>query len=150
MGEEVEIRFMDLEDLDQVMEVEHNCFPSPWSRGAFVNELGSNQFAYYLVALSGERIIGYIGVWIIIDEAHITNVAVHSDFRKQGVGEKLLQSSMALAKTLGAKKITLEVRVSNEPAKIMYSKFGFENGGIRKNYYTDNQEDAQIMWVVLE
>lgn len=150
MGEKVEIRFMDLEDLDQVMEVEHNCFPSPWSRGAFVNELASNQFAYYLVALSGKRIIGYIGVWIIIDEAHITNVAVHSDFRKQGVGEQLLQSSMALAKTLGAKKITLEVRVSNEPAKRMYSKFGFENGGIRKNYYTDNQEDAQIMWVVLE
>ena len=151
MGEEeVNIRFMDLEDLDQVMEVEKNCFPTPWSRGAFQSELTTNQFAYYLIAVSGERVVGYIGVWIIIDEAHITNIAVHSDARNQGIGNNLLRAVMEFSKTLGAKKLTLEVRVTNESAKSMYIKNGFINGGIRKNYYTDNQEDAQIMWVVLE
>ncbi|MBU9713542.1 ribosomal protein S18-alanine N-acetyltransferase [Evansella tamaricis] len=150
MGEEIRIRLMELDDLDQVMKVEESCFPTPWSRGAFVNELTTNQFAYYLVAEIEDQIIGYCGVWIIIDEAHITNIAVYSPYRRKGIGDKLLYGIMEMAQTLGAKKITLEVRVSNETAKKLYRKHGFENGGIRKNYYTDNQEDAQIMWVMLE
>ncbi|MCD8511841.1 MAG: ribosomal protein S18-alanine N-acetyltransferase [Bacillus sp. (in: Bacteria)] len=149
MGEKTVIRFMEVDDLDQVMEVEHNAFTTPWSRGAFLNELTTNQFAYYLVAEVDERIVGYNGVWVIIDEAHITNIAVHSDFRRQGIGELLLEGAIKLAKELGAKKLTLEVRVSNYAAQSMYKKKGFQNGGIRKNYYTDNQEDAQIMWVKL-
>lgn len=143
------IRFMEVSDLDQVMEVEHDAFATPWSRGAFLNELTTNQFAYYIVAEVDGRVVGYNGVWIIIDEAHITNIAVHSEFRRQGIGEMLLEGAMKLATELGAKKLTLEVRVSNHPAQTMYKKKGFQYGGIRKNYYTDNQEDAQIMWVML-
>ncbi|TMW70875.1 ribosomal protein S18-alanine N-acetyltransferase [Alteribacter natronophilus] len=150
MGEEISIRLMELDDVDGVMAVEEDCFPVPWSRSAFVNELQANQFAYYLVAEAGERIIGYCGVWVIIDEAHITNIAVHSDFRRKGIGEALLTGGLELARTFGAKKLTLEVRVSNEAAQRMYEKHGFERGGVRKNYYTDNQEDAQIMWVMME
>ncbi|MDQ0254168.1 ribosomal-protein-alanine N-acetyltransferase [Evansella vedderi] len=140
---------MNKDDIDQVMEVEQDSFTTPWSRGAFINELTTNQFAYYLVAEIDKRIVGYIGVWIIIDEAHITNIAVHSDFRRRGIGEMLLDGAMELAKTLGAKKLTLEVRVSNTVAQNMYRKKGFQQGGIRKKYYTDNQEDAQIMWVMV-
>ncbi|PYZ96983.1 ribosomal-protein-alanine N-acetyltransferase [Alteribacter lacisalsi] len=150
MGEEISIRLMDIGDIDGVMAVEEDCFPVPWSRGAFVNELQANQFAYYLVAEAGERIIGYCGVWVIIDEAHITNIAVHSDFRRKGIGEALLTAGLELARTFGAKKLTLEVRVSNKAAQRMYEKHGFERGGVRKRYYTDNQEDAQIMWVMME
>ncbi|SDZ50313.1 ribosomal-protein-alanine N-acetyltransferase [Evansella caseinilytica] len=145
--QEIQIRLMELDDLDQVMEVEKDAFTSPWSRAAFVNEITTNQFAYYFVAIMGNRIIGYIGVWIIIDEAHITNIAIHSEYRRRGIGEKLLDGAMELAKMLGSKKMTLEVRVSNENAMRLYRKKGFQNGGIRKRYYTDNQEDAQIMWV---
>ncbi|MBU9723678.1 MULTISPECIES: ribosomal protein S18-alanine N-acetyltransferase [Bacillaceae] len=150
MGEEVRIRLMEIADLNQVMEVEHACFPTPWSKGAFVNELTTNQFANYLVAEIDGRVIGYCGVWIIIDEAHITNIAVSPEYRRLGIGERLLQGVIEMAKTFRAKKITLEVRLSNETAIRMYRKNGFQNGGIRKNYYTDNQEDAQIMWVMLE
>ncbi|UCZ53701.1 ribosomal protein S18-alanine N-acetyltransferase [Bacillus shivajii] len=149
MGEEIVIRFMKEEDLDEVLEVEHDCFPSPWSRSAFLNELTTNQFAYYLVASLEGKVIGYCGVWVIVDEAHITNVAIHSSCRRRGIGEQLLLGSMNMAKTLGANKLTLEVRVSNEAAQKLYEKLGFVAGGIRKNYYTDNQEDAQIMWVNL-
>ncbi|WP_096438511.1 ribosomal protein S18-alanine N-acetyltransferase [Alteribacter populi] len=150
MKEEIEIRLMELEDVDQVLEVEEDCFPTPWSKGAFVNELSANQFAYYLVVEVDEQIVGYCGVWVIIDEAHITNIAVHSSFRRKGMGEALLTGALELAKTFGAEKLTLEVRVSNEAAQSMYQKLGFQRGGIRKRYYTDNQEDAQIMWVMIE
>ncbi|WP_096186823.1 ribosomal protein S18-alanine N-acetyltransferase [Evansella halocellulosilytica] len=149
MGEEIVIRFMKEEDLDDVLKVEHDCFPSPWSKSAFMNELTTNQFAYYLVAATKERVIGYCGVWVIVDEAHITNVAVHTSWRRKGIGKQLLLGSMHMAKTLGAAKLTLEVRVSNDTAQRLYKKLGFVEGGIRKNYYTDNQEDAQIMWVNL-
>lgn len=149
MEEAVQIRLMEMEDLDQVMEVEVDCFPTPWTRSAFFNELTKNQFAYYLVAESETKIIGYCGLWVIVDEAHVTNIAVHSSIRRQGVGEYLLRGCMQMAKTLGAEKMSLEVRVSNEPAQQLYRKYGFRDGGIRKNYYTDNQEDALVMWVVL-
>ncbi|MDG5785864.1 ribosomal protein S18-alanine N-acetyltransferase [Evansella sp. AB-P1] len=150
MGTEVQIRLMEIDDLDQVMEVEHDSFTSPWSRAAFVNELTTNQFAYYLVAEIDKRIVGYIGVWIIVDEGHITNIAVHSNYRRKGIGDLLLKGAIELGKTLGATKLTLEVRVSNIRAQNMYKKNGFQYGGIRKRYYTDNQEDARIMWVGLE
>ncbi|RNA66585.1 ribosomal protein S18-alanine N-acetyltransferase [Alteribacter keqinensis] len=151
MSEEiqVQIRLMEMDDIDGVLAVEEACFPTPWSRTAFVNELKANQFAYYLVAEAGERVIGYCGVWVIIDEAHITNIAVDPIYRRKGIGEALLTGGLELARTFGAEKLTLEVRVSNEAAQNMYEKFGFQRGGIRKNYYTDNQEDAQIMWVMI-
>ena len=146
---EPSIRYMTLEDIDDVLIVEHDSFTVPWSRVAFVNELTANQFARYLVMEVDNEIIGYCGVWLVVDEAHITNIAIHSKYRGKSYGQMLLYSVIELAKTYGVCKMTLEVRVSNQAALKLYSKFGFEPGGIRKNYYTDNGEDALVMWVGL-
>ncbi|WP_158738713.1 ribosomal protein S18-alanine N-acetyltransferase [Alteribacillus sp. YIM 98480] len=144
------IRFMEEKDLEGVLRVEHNAFQIPWTRYAFVNELTNNQFAHYLVAEWEEEIIGYCGVWIIIDEAHITNIAVHSSYRGRKIGETLLVNALEMAFTYGAKTMSLEVRVSNMTAQSLYKKLGFQAGGIRKNYYTDNYEDALVMWVNID
>lgn len=147
--EVVQIRLMDVDDLDQVMEVEKDCFPNPWNYSVFFSEITKNQFAYYLVAEMDGNIVGYCGLWVIVDEAHITNIGIHSSLRRQGIGDYLFRGAMEMAKTLGAVKISLEVRVSNKPAQALYRKYGLQDGGIRKQYYTDNQEDALVMWVGL-
>ncbi|WP_416148604.1 ribosomal protein S18-alanine N-acetyltransferase [Salipaludibacillus sp. HK11] len=149
MEEEVQIRLMDVEDLDEVMEVERDCFATPWTHSVFFNEITKNQFAYYLVVEIKGKVIGYCGLWVIVDEAHITNIAIHSSLRRQGIGDYLFRGALEMAKTLGAVKLSLEVRVSNKSAQALYRKYGLEDGGIRKNYYTDNQEDALVMWVGL-
>jgi ribosomal-protein-alanine N-acetyltransferase len=136
-------------DIDQVLVVEHSAFDVPWSRQAFENELKNNRFASYFVAEYSGKIIGYCGVWVIVDEAHITNLAVLSGYRGHKVGETLLRQVMTYAKSQKAKTISLEVRVSNEVAKNLYRKLGFYTGGIRKNYYSNNGEDALVMWVKL-
>ncbi|MGF2614285.1 ribosomal-protein-alanine N-acetyltransferase [Rossellomorea vietnamensis] len=143
------IRLMSVEDLDDIMEVERESFTIPWTRDAFQNEIETNHFATYIVMEDKGRVIGYCGVWIIVDEAHITNIAVLPSYRGQGLGDKLLKSMIEIAKEMGARTMTLEVRVSNSPAQSLYRKFGFMDGGIRKNYYSDNQEDALVMWVKL-
>jgi ribosomal-protein-alanine N-acetyltransferase len=95
------------------------------------------------------QVAGYCGFWLILDEAHITNIAVHPEFRGKGYGKRLLQYVMERARRLGALKMTLEVRVSNHVAQSLYEKMGFVRSGVRKGYYTDNKEDALIMWVTL-
>ena len=147
MGQTLSIQRMQEEDLDQIMELEHRCFTLPWTREAFYNELFHNQFAAYFVLKEDEKIIGYCGTWIVIDEAHITNIAVLPEYRGRGLGEKLLSSMMEYCKGKGIERMTLEVRVSNTPAQSLYKKLGFQEGAIRKNYYSDNQEDAIVMWV---
>jgi ribosomal-protein-alanine N-acetyltransferase len=147
--EEIHFRLMKVEDIEKIMIVEKASFTTPWSADAFLNELLNNHFAYYMVAVVEKRIVGYCGVWVILDEAHITNVAVHPDFRGRKIGEQLMGHMISLSMMYGAKKMTLEVRVSNQVAQALYGKLGFENHGIRKGYYTDNQEDAIIMWVNL-
>lgn len=149
MQEQIIIRPMTLEDIDGVLEIEHASFPTPWSREAFFNEVEKNHFATYLVVEHQDRLIGYCGLWVIIDEAHITNIAVLPEYRGNKIGELLLRQVMHLSRALGAKSITLEVRISNNRAKRLYEKLGFQEGGIRKNYYTDNNEDAMVMWVNL-
>jgi ribosomal-protein-alanine N-acetyltransferase len=149
MEEIVRIRLMDESDLDDVTKLEKLSFKTPWSREAFFNEMTKNQFAYYLVVELNKEIIGYCGLWVIIDESHITNIAIHPSYRRKGIGDYLFRGVMAMAKTLGARKMSLEVRVSNTTAQALYRKYGFQEGGIRKNYYTDNQEDALVMWVEL-
>ncbi|PGS50510.1 ribosomal protein S18-alanine N-acetyltransferase [Bacillus sp. AFS041924] len=146
----VAFRKMNEEDLDQIMEIEKKSFATPWTYDAFYNELYSNQFANYIIAEVDETIIGYCGLWVIIDEGHITNIAILPDYRGKGLGEKLLRAVMETAKGLGAETLTLEVRVSNDVAKGLYRKLGFQDGGIRKSYYTDNYEDALVMWVNLK
>ncbi|MBB5172627.1 ribosomal-protein-alanine N-acetyltransferase [Texcoconibacillus texcoconensis] len=149
MAEDVRIRMMEESDLEDVLLVEHESFQKPWSKNAFLNELHINKFAHYLVVECDGRVIGYCGLWVIIDEAHITNIAILSHYRRQGYGQRLLKEALQLARNKGAERLSLEVRVSNLGAQAMYQNFGFQTGGIRKNYYTDNQEDALVMWVML-
>jgi len=142
-------RNMREEDIDQILEVEHASFTTPWSREAFYNELHNNRFAVYIVLEENNKILGYCGAWIVIDEAHVTNVAILPEFRGRKLGEAILQKMMSVAREMGAKSMTLEVRVTNHVAQSLYRKLGFQNGGIRKNYYSDNQEDGLVMWVNL-
>ncbi|HAQ06356.1 MAG TPA: ribosomal-protein-alanine N-acetyltransferase [Bacillus bacterium] len=149
MNKTITFRKMTEEDLIEVLEVEVNSFATPWSSEAFYNELTKNQFAHYLVVELDQKVVGYCGVWIIVDEAHITNIALLPEYRGMKLGEALLTKVIELARNQGALRMTLEVRVSNERAKALYRKFGFEDGAIRKQYYTDNLEDALVMWVNL-
>lgn len=142
-------RFMTLDDVEAVGELERLAFPTPWPVEAFVNELTINQNAKYMLAVVGDRVVAYCGVWVIIDEAHITNIAVHPSYRGQKIGERLMGQIMGLASLLGAERMTLEVRPSNRTALSLYSKLGFVDAGRRKGYYSDNNEDAIIMWVEL-
>ncbi|MCY0876285.1 MAG: ribosomal protein S18-alanine N-acetyltransferase [Firmicutes bacterium] len=140
---------MTVRDIDRVLVIERASFSAPWSRNAFLGELTENHFARYLLLSKGGTPIGYGGMWVIIDEAHVTNIAVLPDHRGQRLGERMLRQLMAEAIALGARKMTLEVRVSNQPALGLYRKLGFQDGGIRRGYYTDNHEDALVMWVEL-
>lgn len=142
---EIVIRKMVPEDIDGVIQVEQQSFLTPWSRQTFDEET-KNMLAHYLVLEDNGMIAGYAGMWVIIDEAHITNVAILPAYRRQGLGEKLLQALIALAVQQGAKSMTLEVRTSNTAAKDLYRKYGFIAEGLRPNYYTDTHEDALIMW----
>ncbi|MGB9662448.1 MAG: ribosomal protein S18-alanine N-acetyltransferase [Moorellaceae bacterium] len=132
--------------LDEVLEIERASFPTPWPRSSFLNELYANDCAYYYVGLHEGKVIGYAGMWIILDEAHVTNIAVHPHFRGRGLGGLLLEVLMQEAIALGADRMTLEVRVSNLTAQHLYERLGFVRAGIRKGYYHDTQEDAIIMW----
>jgi ribosomal-protein-alanine N-acetyltransferase len=142
-------RSMTEEDIDQILEIEHASFTLPWSRDAFYNEVHHNKFAVYIVIEVEGKIIGYCGAWIVIDEAHITNVAILPEYRGRKLGEALMEKIISVARSMGARSMTLEVRVTNNIAQSLYRKLGFQKGGIRKNYYSDNQEDALIMWVNL-
>lgn len=142
-------RSMVLDDIAIIAAIEHEAFTTPWTEEAFRNELVNNMFARYMVMEYEKEVIGYGGMWVIIDEAHVTNVAVRSDWRGLGLGEQLLSELQRTAVFFGADKMTLEVRVSNEVALRLYRKLGFESAGIRPAYYADNQEDALIMWADL-
>lgn len=139
---------MTLEDIGAVAELERLSFTTPWPPDAFYNELTRNQNARYVVALHENKVVAYCGMWIVLDEAQITNIAVHPAYRGKKVGVRLMQKMMSLAMLFGAKSMTLEVRPSNTVARSMYTKLGFKEHGIRKRYYSDN-EDAIIMWVTL-
>ncbi len=144
MASETIIRRMTMADVDGVAAVEAATFPTPWSREAFVSEM-KNVAARYLVAEKDGRIIGYAGAWIIIDESHITNIAVLKEERGQGIGRRLTEGLMQYLSNLGAAYATLEVRKSNEVAQNLYVSLGFIKLGVRKRYYEDNGEDALIM-----
>lgn len=140
------IRQAEERDIKPMAQLDILCFTSPWSEDSFEREIKENNIAFYIVAESDGVLVGYAGLWCIVDEGHITNVAVHPDYRRRHIGEALI--SILLEHTIknGIKSHTLEVRVTNEAAQSLYRKFGFEPVGIRKNYYEDNGEDAIIMW----
>lgn len=149
MDESIIFRLMREEDIDQVVEIEKASFTTPWSQEAFYNEMNHNKFAVYIVIEQNSKLIGYCGVWIVVDEAHVTNVAILPEYRGKKLGEALMRKLMSIAKDRGAISMTLEVRVTNYIAQSLYRKLGFQDGAIRKKYYTDNQEDALVMWVKL-
>ena len=128
-----------------VCAIENATFAMPWSRESFLQELERNVAARYLVAEKDGRVIGYAGAWIILDESHITNIAITPEERGQGVGRKLTEALMQYLSNLGAAYATLEVRVSNERAQHLYKSLGFVSVGKRKRYYEDNGEDAWLM-----
>lgn len=142
----INTRIMTSKDIDQVLEVERKTFKTPWSKNAFEKEMNHNELAMYVVIQDDKRVFGYAGLWIIGDEGHITNVAVHPEYRKKGYGDKLIHKLIEEGKKRGINAYTLEVRVSNKAAQNLYCKYGFENVGIRPKYYEDNKEDAMIMW----
>jgi len=150
MSQTLTFRFMEERDLDAIVELENRCFTVPWSRDAFYNELNQNKFACYIVLEQEDQIIGYCGAWLVIDEAHITNIAILPEFRGQKLGEALLNKMIERSREKGIERMTLEVRESNTVAQSLYKKLGFQNGAVRKNYYSDNQEDAIVMWVNIE
>ena len=143
---EVLVRDMYLVDLDAVMAIEAHSFPTPWSRNAFQTEILENTFATYLVLDFHGRVVSYGGMWIILDEAHVTNVAVHPDYRGHHLGERMMEGMVERARTLGVQRMTLEVRRGNIVAQNLYHKMGFVQLGVRRGYYTDTHEDAFIMW----
>jgi len=132
-------------DIDRVAQLEKQCFPTPWSKAALCSEL-SNPQARYLVLEQHGQVIAYAGMWLIIDEAHITNIGVDEAHRRKGLGDRLMREMMKAALVEDVNKMTLEVRVSNTAARELYVKLGFEQFGVRKRYYSNNDEDALILW----
>lgn len=139
------IRPMCLKDVDAVAAIERAVFAHPWSRDSFRQEKTRNAAARYLVAEERGEIIGYAGAWVILDESHITNIAVREDCRGRGIGRKLTETLLRTLSSLGAAYATLEVRESNLRAQQLYKSLGFVSVGRRKRYYEDNNEDAFLM-----
>ncbi len=145
MSNSLTIRRMTLEDVPHVHQVEIDSFAIPWSQKSLEDEVTKNPCARYLVGLVEGKIVAYAGVWIVLDEGHITNIAVLKAYRGRGIGEELTKSLLQYGANLGVAYVTLEVRASNIPAQSLYQKLGFVKAGVRKKYYEDNQEDALLM-----
>ncbi len=148
-----------LEDLDELVVLEKRAFSSPWSRKSFEAELWGNEFSLILVArcpetadsasyerkLSEQRIVGYICVWMVFEELRFMNIAVEAEWRRQGIGSKLVNKAIEIAKKQGVQRALLEVRESNYAAQALYNRFGFKSYGTRCRYYTNPNEDAMLM-----
>jgi [ribosomal protein S18]-alanine N-acetyltransferase len=141
----VRVELMTLDDIPAVHRIERASFPVPWPDYAFRQEIETNRLAHYLVVRAGSKIVAYGGMWMMVDEAHITTFAVLPEWRRQGIGARLMLAMMQLATELQARVATLEVRLSNDAARQLYARFGFRPVGIRPRYYSDNGEDALIM-----
>ena len=141
----VRIEPMRIGDIEQVQRIERASFPVPWPAYALRQEVETNRLARYLIVRVGNDIVAYGGVWLLVDEAHITTFAVLPDWRRRGIGSRLMLAVMRLAEQLGARVATLEVRLSNVAARELYQRFGFRPVGVRPRYYSDNGEDALIM-----
>jgi len=143
---ELIIRRGEEKDILAIEELEKQCFATPWSYESLKYDIVENNRALYLVAETDGEIVGYVGIWKIVDEGHITNVAVSPDHRRKHVASALLESLFRVTQRAGILRCTLEVRAGNMPAIKLYESFGFKEEGVRKGYYEDNGEDALIMW----
>ncbi len=140
------LRFVPIgvEHLRAVMEIEREAYPEPWTENMFRQEVDS-AMSYFYVAYLGEVLIGYVGFWLVADEAHITSVTVHKDYRQRGFGRAEVRFILSVAAIAGVRLATLEVRVSNLRAQSLYAQMGFRKIGHRKNYYAATHEDAIVM-----
>ena len=136
---------MTVQDVDAVTEIEKVTFARPWTREDFLREMEVNKVARYLVYVLDGEIVGYAGAWVILDESHITNIAIREDMRGRGYGKALVKALLQYLSNLGAEYATLEVRVSNAAARHVYESLGFVRMGKRPHYYEDNGEDALLM-----
>ena len=134
-------------DLDEVVAIETASFSLPWSRNLFLRDLKKNKYAYFFTARDKGELVAYAGFWLIFEEIDIVTVAVHPDHRKKGFGRLILETVLAEGKKLGAKLATLEVRANNIQARNLYERLGFIQIAVRKKYYSDNGEDAIVMWL---
>lgn len=146
---EMRIRKMEQLDIKDVMEIDQQTFTSPWNEEIFIHEVNENNYAHYFIVETDKEIIGYVGLWIVYEDAQITNIALLKKYRGYKIGEKLFGYALQYAHKQGAERLSLEVRMSNIVAQNLYRKFGLVPGGIRKKYYTDDNEDALVMWVNL-
>ena len=142
----VTIAEMTAADIPAVYALELICFTAPWTMEAYLDELENPTSFYFTAKIDGE-VVGFGGMWAIVDEAHIVTLATSPAHRRHGIGRQLLTALMAMAAQLDIKEITLEVRIGNTPARNLYESFGFQSLAIRKNYYPDNGEDGVIMGV---
>lgn len=137
---------MRVDDIPDVLRVESMCFNTPWPRNAFHNELTENKLAHYYVGRIDEEIVAYGGLWVILEDAHITTVAVHPSHQGHRFGERILIRLLDESIERGACWVTLEVRESNVAAQALYKKYGFTVVNTRRGYYSDNDENALVMW----
>ena len=143
---DIVIRAMTEEDIDAIVEIEKEAFSTPWSKESFLTEIRDNLLAKYIVAEIENKVVGYGGIWLILTEGHITNIAVKKEYQGLGIGNKLVEGLIIYCTSRGIDSMTLEVRKSNIVAQNLYKKYGFIYYGIRPKYYSDNNEDAIIMW----
>lgn len=142
---EIQYRRMVETDVARVAELEKICFTSPWSYNSLMGEL-KNDVAYYAVAVDGDEVCGYAGIWVMLDEAHMTNIGVEPSHRNKGIARNLILHLMKEALKKGAERMTLEVRENNHTAQRLYASLGFAYAGTRKRYYSDTGENALILW----
>lgn len=145
MEQMLTVRAMTKKDIAGVHRIETLSFRTPWSKWSLLGEL-KNDVAHYVVAEQDGKLIGYCGMWVLFEEAHITNIAIDPAFRGNGYGKQLLIGAMQVARHFGAEAMTLEVRETNHTAQSLYRKFDFEQQGRRRKYYTDTGEDALLLW----
>ena len=144
---EITITKMEASDIENVSSIEAEAYGEHhWSKSAFYDELQNNLAKYYVAKTPNGELVGYAGTWHIIDEGHITTIAVKKSHLRKHIGEAIILKILEDCYEAGIKYLTLEVRVSNTPAISLYSKYGFNSLGTRKGYYQDNNEDALIMW----
>ena len=141
----ITVRAMKKADVKSVYEIEVLSFRTPWSYRSLMGEL-KNRVAHYTVLEQDGEIIGYCGMWVLFEEAHITNIAITPKERGNGYGKQLLHATMRVAASFGAEMMTLEVRETNAVAQRMYDEMDFSQQGRRKRYYTDTGEDALLLW----
>lgn len=143
---EIIYREMTLPDIEQVYAIECSCFTQPWSVESLIGELVRNDAAYYVVAEDDGKIVGYAGIWVLFDEAHMTNIAVIPEYRRRGIARSIILNMMQYGVSKGAVRMTLEVREFNYRAQNLYSSLDFKKVGVRKSYYSDTGENAFILW----